>query len=335
MTLRQQAFQKLKSMLDAGMGRSRHQDKKDGTDKYYIYSFKTFNTYRQTMEYFIRWLEVNHPEVTTLKKARKYVREWLVSLEGKYKASTIQTRAKGIGKFYGITSTDPDYYEPPVRHREDIVKNRQRTKTDAHFSEAKHADLIHFADHCGFRREGMESITRDSLYDKQLLISEIERINKIPISDRSENDIILLDCYKRTILFRDCFDFFILVREKGGKWRLAPIIGSKEDVRKIVAKFESTAPGHSVWGKLSKNYNEHRHRAEYAAALYRQFARPIDQIPYDSVNKASGHRYQSEVYVCRTDLKGKRFDKKAMEIVEKALGHESPHTFASHYAYKL
>lgn len=54
-------------------------------------------------------------------------------------------------------------------------------------------------------------------------------------------------------------------------------------------------------------------------------------IPYDRVNKGSGKKYQSDVYVCRKDEKGKRLDKKAMYITSKALGHNRINVIAEHY----
>ena len=70
-------------------------------------------------------------------------------------------------------------------------------------------------------------------------------------------------------------------------------------------------------------------------ALYKSYAREPEDIPYDKVNKGNGKKYQSDVYVCRGDMKGLKLDKRAMLIVEKALGHESLHTFASHYAKNI
>lgn len=333
--LRQQAYLRLKEMQKAGEGQSRHKDKKEGTDRERIYSFKSFQTHMQTMKQFCRWLEINHPECRTLKKARKYVREWLESLEGRYSAYTIQTRAKGVGKYYGIEPTDSDYYTPPVRHREDISRSRARTKTDAHFSKEKNRALIHFCKHTGLRRAGIESIKKESLCKADFLLSEAQRIERVQSADRSEKEAVLLDCVHRAESFFDRFEYYVLVCEKGGKWRLAPVIGSADDVQRVVDRFETTAPGHRVWGKVNKNADIHSYRAEYASALYRQFARPLNKIPYDKINAGSGRSYQSEVYVCRGNEAGKRFDKQAMLKVEKALGHESLHTFASHYSYKL
>ena len=335
LTLKQQAFVHLKEMHEAGKGHSRHEDKLTGADKDRIYSFKSFNSYREYVNLFIDWLEVNHPEVTTMKKARKYAKEWLESLEGNYKAATIQSYAKGIGKYYGITSTDPDYYTPPVKHREDITRSRMRTKTDAHFSEKKNALLVSCCQCVGLRREGMEHMKPEDLYDTEMLESEKNRIEAIPEDDRTKKDVKLLECIAKIDVFENIPEYYIFTKEKGGKYRLAPLIGSEEEVNAFVEKIKSTAKGHRVWGRINKNCDVHSYRGEYAARVYRLYARPIDEIPYDSVNKGSGHKYQSDVYICRGDQAGKKYDKKAMQKCEIALGHETPHTFASHYAHLL
>lgn len=335
LTLKQQAYNKLMEMLKAGEGRSRHEDKLTGADKYRVYSFKSFNTYRQSVNQYTDWLEVNHPEVTTMKKARKYVKEWLESLEGRYSASTIHTRAKGIGKYYGITPTDKDYYTPPVKHREDITRSRQRTKTDAHFSEKKNALFVSCCQCVGLRREGMEHMKPEDLYDTEMLESEKKRIKAMHEKDRTKKEMKLLECIAKISVFENIPEYYIFTKEKGGKYRLAPLIGSKEEVTAFVEKIRSTAKGHRVWGRINKNCDVHSYRGEYAARVYRLYARPIDEIPYDAVNEGSGHKYQSEVYICRGDQAGKKYDKKAMQKCEIALGHETIHTFASHYAHLL
>ena len=335
LTLDQQAFVKLNEMLKAGEGHSRHEDKLTGADKGRIYSFKSFNTYRQSIGYFIDWLEVFHPEVETMKNARKYAGDWLESLEGRYSADTLHTRKSAINKYYGISPTDPDYYTPPVRHRESITRSRLRTKTDAHFSEKNNALLISCCKCVGLRREGMEHMKPEDLFDTEMLKAERRRIEAIPEKDRTKKDAKLLECISKIYVFEGIPEYYIFTKEKGGKYRLAPLIGPKEDIDAFVEKINSTAKGHRVWGKITKNCDVHSYRAEYAARVYRLYARPIEEIPYDAVNKGSGKRYQSEVYVCRGDQAGKKFDKRAMLKCEIALGHETLHTFASHYAHLL
>lgn len=73
------------------------------------------------------------------------------------------------------------------------------------------------------------------------------------------------------------------------------------------------------------------YRAEYATDIYRKYARPIEEIPYDKVNKGTGKRYQSEVYSCRKDEAGKKLDKVAMLVCSKALGHNRISVVADNY----
>lgn len=47
--------------------------------------------------------------------------------------------------------------------------------------------------------------------------------------------------------------------------------------------------------------------------------------------KSTGKRYQSEVYVCRSENKGKRLDKRAMYEVSHALGHNRLCVVGEHY----
>ena len=75
----------------------------------------------------------------------------------------------------------------------------------------------------------------------------------------------------------------------------------------------------------------HAYRAEYATDIYRKYARPIEEIPYDKVNKGTGKRYQSEVYSCRKDEAGKKLDKAAMLVCSKALGHNRISVVADNY----
>ena len=37
------------------------------------------------VDYFVDWIKINHPDVTTLKKARQYVKTWLEGRNFQYK----------------------------------------------------------------------------------------------------------------------------------------------------------------------------------------------------------------------------------------------------------
>ena len=65
--------------------------------------------------------------------------------------------------------------------------------------------------------------------------------------------------------------------------------------------------------------------------MYRANARPIDEIPFDRVNRGTGKRFQSGVYTCRKDEAGRKLDKAAMLLCSKALGHNRLSVLADNY----
>ena len=73
--LHQQAYERLNGMQ--AFGESRRAAKVEGTDRDKIFSFNTYKSYWKHTKYFIKYIKEHHPECTTLKKARKYVGEWL------------------------------------------------------------------------------------------------------------------------------------------------------------------------------------------------------------------------------------------------------------------
>ena len=73
--LHQQAYERLNSMQ--AFGESRRAAKSEGADRDKIFSFNTYKSYWKHTKYFIKYIKEHHPECTTLKKARKYVSEWL------------------------------------------------------------------------------------------------------------------------------------------------------------------------------------------------------------------------------------------------------------------
>lgn len=335
LSLHQQAYQRFHDMLKAGAGQSKAEDKKRGMTDQRIYAASTFKTYMRQIDYFIDWLKVHHPEIDWLKKARPFVKEYLEFCEqsGRYSAYTMQLKAKALGKYYGIKQTDKDYYTPPVRHREDIKRSRRETKSDKHFSVVNNDLLIKFARGTGLRRAGLLSIKPDCLYQASELPAVIASIQAKPEAERTEKEKAMLANYPKLEVFQGKPNYYIVVREKGGKWRYAPIIG--KDEKDIVDKIKATPDGKRVWEHINKNADIHGYRSDYAAALYKMYARDIDKIPYDGINKGTGKRFQSDVYVCRGECKGKKLDKRAMLCVEKALGHEDLHTFNKHYSHKV
>lgn len=119
----------------------------------------------------------------------------------------------------------------------------------------------------------------------------------------------------------------VTVGAKGGRPRLAPIVGNVDKIKAMM----DAAGNEKVFKKVQTGADIHSYRADYATAVYNQYARPLNKIPYDKINKGTGKRYQSEVYVCRGENAGKKFDKKAMLEASHALGHNRICVVGEHY----
>ena len=334
-SLEQQAYNKLHNMLLAGEGTSKTEAKRDGSIKNKIFSFSTFRTYLKQSKYFTSWIRENHADCTTIKAAKKYVNDYLAercntinAIGRPLSAWTIQLEAAAINKLYGIDKSDVDRFQAPIRHRQDIVRSREETKQDKHFSNANNADLISFCRSTGCRRNILEKLQGKDYWTRSRM--EETYANLDTKSNLSKDENKLFNAIKDALtVFRVESDFIYHRRDKGGKDRFAPIIG--DDAAAIIARMKSTPPTQKVWGKVPKNADIHSYRADYATTLYRQYARDVKCIPYDKINRGSGRPYQSEAYICRGDYKGKKLDKSAMYKVSKALGHNRLDVVANNY----
>lgn len=325
--LHQQAYDRLTGML--AFGESKREAVANGTVRDKIFSVNTYKTYWKHIKYFIAYIKEHHPECTTLKKAKKYVNEWLqYRVDQGLSAWTVQTEAKAMGKLYGITPEDKDYFTPPKRKRQDIKRSRGVRVRDKHFSKTNNDDLIRFCRGTGLRRRELESLKGKDLVTKEQIEAEIARIDGIPDGKRTPEDDRYLEVLNDTRMF-DC-EFFVHVRSgKGGRERMSPIIG--DDTMQIVERIQNTPPEEKVWLFVHKSADIHAYRGDYATAIYKSVARPIKDIPYDRVNRGTGNKYQSEVYVCRKDEAGRKLDKRAMLVCSKALGHNRISVVADNY----
>lgn len=327
--LHQQAYNKLTAMQ--AFGESKKQAIENGTDKDKIFSFNTYKTYWKHIKYFTKWIQDNHPECTTLKAARKHINEWLQTrVDQELSAWTIQTEAKALGKLYGIQPDDPDYFQPPKRRRQDIKRSRVDAERDRHFSITNNDEFIKFCKGVGGRRAAIEKLKADDLWSRSEMEEELRKAEMgkgIIIGDGDENVIEnIKDALK---VFPDQDYFIHFVRDKGGRSRFSPIVGKNK--QQIIERMENTPSGEKVWQRVPKNADIHSYRGDYATYIYKKYARKIEDIPYDKVNKGTGKAYQSGVYVCRKDESGKKLDKEAMLICSKALGHNRLEVVANNY----
>lgn len=206
-------------------------------------------------------------------------------------AYTQKLEASALAKLYGCSTKD--FVSTTARHRADITRSRGEKIRDSHFSEKKNADFVEFCRSTGLRRAELNALTGDKLVYRN-------RELYIIVSDGS----------------------------KGGRFRYAPVLSRGVEV---VKRIMHRAKGGKVWDKLPNGADIHSYRADYATELYNSLARPIDQIPYDRINKGTGRKYQSEVYHFRKDRKGEKLDKVAMLATSQALGHNRISVVGEHY----
>ncbi len=325
--LHQQAYDRLNGMQ--AFGESKKEAVANGTDRGKIFSFNTYQTYWKHTKYFLKYIKEVHPECTTLKSAKKYVNEWLqLRTDQGLSAWTIQTEAKALSKLYGIQPDDDGYFKPPKRNREDIKRSRGDRVRDRHFSEENNNELVKFCKGTGLRRSELMELRGKDLVTRAQIEDEIARLNALQAGERSAAADKRLEMLQDTLLFDE--EYFTHVRNgKGGRERLSPIIG--QFAGQIIGRIRETPAEEKVWQYVNTNADIHGYRAEYATAIYKAHARPIQDIPYDRVHRGTGRRYQSEVYTCRKDEAGKKLDKAAMLVCSKALGHNRISVVADNY----
>ena len=288
--LHQQAYDRLTGMQ--AFGESKKEAMADGTAKDKIFSFATYATYWKHIKYFVQWVGI------------------------------------ALNKLYGIDRNDPERFNPPVRHREDIQRSREAAVRDKHFSKTNNAELIAFCRGTGCRRNVLEKLEGRDLWSRRRMEEERTELEKSRY--RTVEETTRLKAIRDALTVFPDQDLFIYHRkDKGGRDRFSPIIGPDREV--IAGRMRRTGSHEKVWAHVHSGADIHGYRADYAAALYRMYARPIEKIPYDQINRGTGRRYQSGVYICRKDEFGRRLDREAMFKCSKALGHNRISVVADHY----
>ena len=287
--LHQQAYDRLTGMQ--AFGESKKEAVANGTEKEKIFSFNTYKSYWKHTKYFIKYIKENHPECTTLKSAKKYVNEWLQArVDQGLSAWTVQLEAKAMGKLYGISPDDENYFKPPKRNREDIKRSRGDRVRDKHFSKTNNDELIKFCKGTGLRRAELGELRGKDLVTREQIEAEIAQLESRPAAELTPVDTKRLEMLQDTRLFEG--DYFTHIRNgKGGRERMSPIIGPNTE--QIVERIKNTPAEEKVWQHIHQSADIHGYRAEYATIIYKAKARAIEEIPYDRVNRGTGRKYQS------------------------------------------
>lgn len=303
-SLIQQGWDQLEEMYARGKGTSKHLDKQRNggkPDPEKIYTDSTKHDYDRKWKYFIEDMKaygytVNGHKPRTLEEAVGYMPIYLERLKERsgamyarpgekmaMSASTIRSYFAAPAKVLGLKMED---YDLPSRHTHDYTRSRYQTIRDRNFSTTKNSDLIEFCRATGLRNfKELQPLTGD-----QLVVKE----------DGA----------------------YIKVVGKGGRERLAPIIGSPETVQRVIDRMTAAGSG-KVWARVPSAADIHGYRADYAARLYKMYARPPQELPL------------KERYCRRGADKGIWYDRKALERVSEALGHSRVDVVAQSYMHRL
>lgn len=283
-SLIRQIDQSLHSRL--AIGRPKRPDKADGSYKKYIYSWQTYRSYMKQLGLFARWCKTRH-NARYLKECKKYVAEYLQTREN----LSVWTQKLDLAALQKLYQEYPEPPEKPFgvtlqpRLRQDIKRSRQQAVRDADFSESNNADLITFCRCTGLRR------------------SELQELRGADIT-------------------ADGLQLHVTRNTKGGRWRMAPIVGTPAEIAMVQQICQAAGDGR-VWLHVPGSADIHSYRADYCQRVYLQHARSVDQIP------------PADRYYCRGDRKGVVLDRPAMLLASQALGHNRIDVIASHYLYNL
>lgn len=166
----------------------------------------------------------------------------------------------------------------------------------------------------------------DIRHRAEITRSREERVRDRHFSEKKNSDLIQfckstglrrseLEKLKGNQLIEKKGQYFIGVTGKGGRYREAPVINNVE----LVVNCMKAAGENRVWQKVHNAADIHSYRGYYATSMYKSLAREKNDIP------------KEDRYCCRVDLAGTWYDKKAMLIVSKALGHNRISIIAGHY----
>lgn len=330
-SLHEQAHEKLTSML--AIGESRREDKRTGADRAKIYSYSTYKAYRRSVMKFVRFIHAAHPDCTSLKYARRYVNEWLaLQEESGASAWTMGLHNSALCKLYQIHPDDPTRYHGPRRRRQDIKRSRCDAVRDSRFSVTNNAELIKFCCATGCRRNILERLTGDALWSRERMRrTEKELSGKASLTKEEER---LLRAIREALeLFPEEEWFLAHLRDKGGRDRLAPIADRGREL--VIQRLTNTPPDAPVFHTVHSCADIHAYRGVYAKQIYLKYARQIADIPYDARRGENGPRYQRDVYCCRGDERGRKFDRRALFLTSKSLGHNRCDVVANSYLYGL
>lgn len=344
-SLTKQVQNELDSRL--AIGQSRHAMKTEGDDSKYIFSWTTYRNYFKHLIYFVKWVKDN-PQVIaelggkprTLEECKPYCHLWIQNMIDKHQsASTSSMCSSALVKLYQCSREELGIKDiVPEQIRENIKRSRGPAERDKNFNEA----IPHnkeFADFCrctGLRRREVAQIRGSDL-----------------------------------VWYKNKWYLSVTCDTKGGRPRLSEIMGTDEEIQRVV-EICKAAGSNKIYPKPNSNADIHSFRAEYAARIYKKYARAkseycnermifykgklvekytskngkadVDRFSYLYTGKKTskgmpemrpGYIDVPSMYRCRKDMNGVVLDREAIFIASENLGHGRDDVIPEHYAWMI
>lgn len=299
-SVRMLGHDRIEEMYENGAGKKRkkHLDKKAKDVEALqnsIYSNKTAADFHRNWNYYCDAMRdsefrIDGHKPRTLEEAAAFMPDYLKLLDQKkgrfgrehLSAWTYRAYFAAPAKVCKLSMRD---FDLPSRNQRDVRRSRGNWQAKD-FNPANHKELIEYQRCVGTRS-----------------IKELQKIRGC--------DLTYIDGHPH-----------IHVHGKGGRERDIPILGSQEEVQRVVDRMNA-AGDQRVWTKIPKHYDVHGDRAYYACKAYLGLARPTQELK------------GKDAYHCRVDKTGITYDRQAMLQVSQYLGHSRESVIAESYLWRL
>lgn len=240
------------------IGESRHeaklQAKEQGKKVDGIYSYKTYNTYKQSSKIFIKWIKTEYPEIKNISDIDKNIC-----------ALYIQYRAK-----QGVSAYT---YSQDIAMLNKIL-NVNLTK-----------------EYCGVAKRSLKNITKNRIDNGfRTSTGRIETI--IKGSGLRRNELINLKVKDLIINNNSVVGILVSKGAKGGKPRKVEIRKEFQSlIYELIENFDVNS--YVINEKIPKQLQTHRLRAEYAQNMIEELISLNREDPYKDLTQSMGHNRKS------------------------------------------
>ena len=257
----------------------------------YFFSKRTFDQYVNTATRFCKWAneQAGHRLVANSEEIKEFIEPYIQKqLDAGYSIDSVKFTRTVLGKVF---KTDLEYIYIEHRH----APQKGRNGRDAHWNPDNHKEQVRFYESIGARKGEYRFLDESEIH----AIENKKGIKlKRDVHGRISN--IQIHTGKDGLV-----DRITVLKAKHGKTNHSIIHPNN---RAFVTEIFTS-------GKYEQFYNPPDHcnvhacRRKYAQSLYMHFRRNLSDLPPE------------ELYVCRGELVGCRYDKKALDIVSRSLGH--------------